>query len=256
MTYFLLLVNLLLFSVAGGLPGLQQARSGAPQPPSEAADLEWFRSTEQSLMDAIASGDKQKWDRVMDETCVVTTEEGEVLSKEKFLGELNGLPNGLSGSIAVQDLTVQRLKDLAIVRFRLQEQENVFGQQLATQYRVTDTFRRVGSEWKMVASHASVVTIDPPPQEVSTASWPAMVGTYKLEPNGWTFHVALQDGMLYGGRNLGTLRPFIPLAPNVFTLKGALGEWIFVLEDGAEATKIVHFRKFEPLIWTRVRESK
>jgi len=229
-----------------------RAQSASPSNSLAAPDLQWFQSTEQSLMDAIAIGDKAVWDRVMDEDCVVTTEEGDVLPKKKFLEELTGLPKGLSGSIEVKDLTVQAFGDFAIVRFRLEEQEDVFGQKLANQYRVTDTFRRVEGAWKMVASHFTVVTIDPPAQAVSKATWPGLAGTYKLLPNGWTFRVVLRNGVLYGARGSGELRPFIPLAPNVFTLKGSLGEWIFVAEKGAKATKIVHFRKFEPLIWTRV----
>jgi hypothetical protein len=47
------------------------------------------------------------------------------------------------------------------------------------------------------------------------------------------------------------LRPFIPLTPDAFVLSGRLGEWIFVTEKG-KASRIVNFRKFEPLVWTRV----
>ncbi len=256
MIHTLLTLSLLLLLPSGVPLDSRQARTASPATSAEANDLEWFRSAEQSLMDAIAVGDKAIWDQMMDEGCIITTEEGNVLSKEMFLKELRGLPQGLSGTIRVKDLTLQKFGNFAIVRFRLEEQENVFGQQLSTQYRVTDTFRRAGDAWKMIASHASVVTQDPPPQVVSKATWPTMVGTYKLLPNGWTFHVALRDGVLYGGRDSRNLRPFIPLAPNVFTLTGSLGEWIFITENEAKPSKIVHFRKFEPLIWTRTRERK
>ena len=222
--------------------------------PADANIVEFFRATEQALMDGIASGDKQVWDRVMDPACVVTTEEGEVLSKADFLKDLSGLPPGLSGNIKVVDLTVQGFREFALVRFRLLEDENVFGQLLKTQYRVTDTFRKAGTEWRMIASHVSVVTIDPPEQPVAKEGWPGLVGNYRLLPNGWTFHVVLQDGMLLGGRDPRKLRPMIPLAPNVFVVKGTLGEWIFVPGENGKAAKIVGFRKFEPLVWTRVPE--
>ncbi len=250
------LLSLVLFTLPSVASDPRSAASRATQAAKQDSELEWFRATEQSLMDAIAPGEKAVWDRVMDRDCVVTTEEGEVLTKEEFLKGLRGLPAGLSGKILVKDLTVQKFTEFAIVRARLEEQENVFGQQLFTQYRVTDTFRRVGQTWKLVASHFSVVTIDPPAQDVSKADWPALAGTYKLLPDGWTYHVQLQDGVLYGGRDPSKLRPFIPMAPNVFTLKGALGEWFFVVENGKPAAKIVHLRKFEPLVWTRVEEHK
>jgi hypothetical protein len=114
---------------------------------------------------------------------------------------------------------------------------------------VTDTYRREKDNWKLVASHVSVVTQDPPAQNVSKVGWPALVGNYQLLPGGWTFTVELRDGTLYGGRDPKKLRPFIPLTPDAFVLSGALGEWLFVVENGS-ATRIVNLRKFEPLIWT------
>jgi len=230
---------------------------GAQRPPrSNAAAAEttrWFQSTEQALMDSIGAGDKSPWHRVMDPSCIVTTEEGELLNKHQFLDELRPLPKGLTGRIAVNDLNVQTYISFAVVRYRADEREAVFGQTLKTSYRVTNTYRRDGSEWKMVASQQAVVTRDPPEQPVSKANWPALAGKYRLLPDGWTFTVQLRNGDLYGGRDPGKLRRLVPLAPDAFVASGTLGEWIFVVEGG-RATRIVNIRKFEPLIWTRVED--
>lgn len=209
-----------------------------------------FQETEQILMDAIASGDKAVWDRALDPSCVLTTEEGQVMTKAEFLASLRPLPSGLTGGIAVKELTIQEFPSFAVVRFMADEWERVFGQRLTTKYRVTDTFRRVGRDWKMVASHVAVITQDPPAQEVSKTNWPALVGTYQLFPDGWTFTVELHDGTLYGGRDPKKLKPFVPVTSEAFVLSGSLGEWLFVVENG-EATRIVNLRKFEPLVWTR-----
>jgi hypothetical protein len=231
---------------------LVTASPGAPSDLEARSELvQWFQSTEQALMDAVASGDKDVWDRVMDPSCIVTTEEGQVLGKQPFLDELRPLPAGLKGGIVVRDLTVQDVPGAAIVRYLADEWESVFGQRLTTRYRVTDTFRPAGKEWRLVASHVSVVTLDPPAQDVSTAGWAAYAGTYRLLPDGWTFTVELRDGKLYGGRDPKSLRPFIPLTPDAFVLSGRLGEWIFVSENG-RAVRILNFRKFEPLVWSRV----
>ena len=220
----------------------------APSP----ATVAWFQATEQRLMGAIALGDKTPWEQVTDSSCVFTTEEGEVVSRRQFLSDLRSLPAGLTGDITVEDLTVQEFPTFAIVRFLADEWEIVFGQKLTTQYRITDTFRRDGEEWKMVASHASVVTRDPPEQPVSTDGWAGFVGRYRLLPDGWTFTVELREGKLYGGRDPTKLRPLIPLTPNAFVVSGSLGEWIFVTNERGQTTRILNFRKFEPLVWSRV----
>jgi ketosteroid isomerase-like protein len=217
-----------------------------------AGSREWFEKTEQTLMDAVASGDHAVWDQVMDETCVMTGEEGEQLTKAAFLKALHPLPRGLSGEIRVRDLTVQDLHDVAVVRFMADESETVFGQRLATKYRITDVFRRSGDTWRMVASHASVITADPPAQPVSSEGWPGLAGDYRLRPDGWTFHVVLRDGQLFGGRDPNALRPLIPMSPTAFVLTGSLGEWLFVTDSGGNGIRIVNLRKFEPLVWTRV----
>jgi ketosteroid isomerase-like protein len=224
------------------------AASGSAE---SSATLAWFRATEQSLMDALAPGDRTVWERVMDASCVVTTEEGEVLPRERFLAELRPLPAGLSGRIVVRDLTVQEYPAFAIVRYFADESESVFGQSLAVGYRVTNGYRRDGGGWKLAASHLSVVTRDPPAQEVSRADWPGLTGAYRLLPEGWTLLVELRDEGLVAGRDTATLRPLIPLAPHSFVLAGSLGEWHFVVENG-RALRIVNLRKFSPLVWTRV----
>lgn len=228
----------------------------APVPAADEArhDAAWFQSTEQALMDALAVGGREIWDRVMDTSCVVTSEEGEVLTKELFLEGVRALPEGLSGKIAVEDLTVQDAGEVAIVRYLANESESVFGQALSVRYRVTNVYRRDGAAWKMLSSHLSVVTQDPPAQIVSKAGWPGLAGRYRLLPDGWTMTVESKDGDLYGGRDPGTMRRFVPLAPDAFVLSGRLGTWLFVVESGT-ATRIVNVRKFAVLVWTRVEEA-
>ena len=212
-----------------------------------------FQTIEQSLMNAMTVGDRKPWERVLDGDCVLTTEEGQLLTRKAFLDDLRPLPPGLSGDIVVRDLSVQEQSKVAIVRFLADESETVFGQRLTTKYRVTDTFRRQAGSWKMIASHVSVVTADPPQQSVDPEGWPGLAGTYQLVPDGWTFHVELRGGALYGGRDAAKLRPLIPLTPTSFVLQGSLGEWLFVVERDGTTSRIVDFRKFEPLVWTRVK---
>jgi ketosteroid isomerase-like protein len=229
------------------------ARADAPAAASPET-LQWFQTTEQALMDALAPGDKAPWERVMDASCVVTTEEGQVLTREQFLDELGPLPQGLSGGITVKDLTVQELPNFAVVRYLADERESVFGQALSVHYRVTNGYRRDGSTWKMVLSHLSVVTRDPPAQAVSRAGWPGLVGRYRLLPDGWTLTVELRDGELYAGRDPKKLKPLVPLAPDAFVLSGSLGEWVFVMENG-RAVRLVNLRKLAVLVWTRVESA-
>lgn len=217
-----------------------------------AETVAWFQATEQALMDALAVGDKGTWERILDPSGVITSEEGERIPAADFLRDFRGLPPPLTGGITVKELTVDEYAGFAVVRFLADEWEVVFGQRLAPQYRVTNTYRRAGDEWKLVASHLSVVTEDPPAQDVSTAGWPGLVGAYRLEPDGWTFTVELREGKLYGGRDPAKLGLLVPVAPDAFVASGSLGEWIFVADAGGKVNRLVNLRKFQTLVWTRV----
>jgi len=232
---------------------LSATASSAPALGAASAEtVAWFQKTEQAMMDAVAVGDKTPWEQVLAADAVVTSEEGEVIDRAALLASLRGLPPGLKGSIAIRELTVQEQPAFAVVRYLADEKETVFGQELATKYRVTDTFRRDGTAWKLVASHTSVVTQDPPPQKVDTAGWKGLVGAYRLLPDGWTFTVELRDGKLFGGRDPARMRELIPLTKDAFVQHGGLGEWIFETDAAGQGTRILDFRKFEPLVWTRV----
>jgi hypothetical protein len=87
---------------------------------------------------------------------------------------------------------------------------------------------------------------------VAKDGWPGLAGTYQLLPDGWKFQVVLRDGQLYGGRDPARLQPLIPLNPDAFVVSGSLGEWLFVAGADGKARHVVNFRKFEPLVWTRV----
>jgi hypothetical protein len=212
----------------------------------------WFQKTEQALMDAIAVGDKAAWDRLLAPEFVLTSEEGDVTPRARLLEDLRGLPPGLEGRITVRELTVQEYPEFAIVRYLADEWESVFGQVLTPKYRATNVYRRDGSDWKLAASHLSVVTADPPAQKVSTACWPSYVGRYRLLPDGWMLTVELQEGRLLAGRDPSKLRPLVPLTPDAFVQSGSLGEWIFVSDEAQRVTHVLNLRKFAVLVWTRV----
>ena len=113
-------------AILTSLPGLGKV-AAAP------ADLTaTFQTLEQSLMNAVAVGDKAVWARTFDEGCVMTDEEGGVSTKKDFLQALGPLPPVLSGAITVRELSAQAFPTFVVVRYLADEWEQVFGQRLTT----------------------------------------------------------------------------------------------------------------------------
>jgi hypothetical protein len=217
-------------------------------PPSHAAsDVPdaWFQTTTQALFDAVTAGDKAVWDRVLDADCMITTEDGEVQNRAKFLEELRPLPRGFSGQIKIRGLTVRRIASAALVHYWIDEVENIFDQQLHTTYVETDMYQRVGASWKIVAMHVTVVPRDLEPIDGSSSGWQSLLGDYRYNEKATSkYQVFVRDGALYGGRDPKSATQLIPLAPLVFYQKGSIHIMVFVPDKNGAVNEVRELHKY------------
>lgn len=117
---------------------LSVGAAAVPTPGATNAQLaDWLHETTQSLFDAIATGDKSLWEKVLADDLIYTSETGEVLDRARFLAELKPLRAGFSGHIRIEDMTFRYLGTAVISHYLVNEWEDVFGQKLHTRYLVT-----------------------------------------------------------------------------------------------------------------------
>lgn len=220
------------------------SRAIAAEPPAAALQA-WFQARTQALFDAVAIGDRAIWDQTLDGTCIVTSEDGEVTDKAKFLAELRPLPPGFEGRIVIRDLTVRDLGATAVVHYWMDESETIFAQELKTLYVATDTYRRTGDTWRAVAMQVTVVPRDLEPIVTDRSDWPAIVGSYQYpgdtQPR---YRVFLRDGRLFGGRDEKTATTLIPLAPLVFHQQGSIHLMVFVRDAAGEIGEVRELHKY------------
>jgi len=221
---------------------------------AEARDpVGWFKSTTQMLVDAVTTGDKGVWDRILDAHCIITTEDGVVLDKARFLEELRPLPPGFTGTIKVRDLAVRQAGSAAVVHYWLDESENVFGQQLKTTYVETDVYQRGEKSWTMIASQVTVVPRDLAPIQVDSSGWQSLLGDYRLGETATSrYQVFMRDGALYGGNDVKTATRLIPLAPLVFFQQGSIHVMVFVQDRSGSVTEVRELHKYNEVRMQRV----
>jgi hypothetical protein len=216
----------------------------------------WFHATTQTLMDAVTDGNRAVWDRLLDEDCIITTEDGEFLRKAGFLQQLKPLPPGFSGKITVRDLTVRQLAGVAVVHYWLDELEQIFDQQLKTTYVETDVYRRSAAAWQMVAMHVTVVPRDLEPIPQRSPDWRQLVGEYQYSAAATShYRVFMRDGALYGGRDVKTATRLIPLAPLVFFQQGSIHIMIFVRDDAGAISEVRELHKYNEVRMKRAAPS-
>src|SRR5262249_38727038 len=110
-----------------------------------------LRAQIQQLHDAVTAGDRGVWDRYLDPRAVYGSEAGEIETKQSLLTQLEPLPPGISGSLRIAQLQLQRFGDTAIVVHVADESERYFGQAIAAKYTMVDTWRLGDDGWRLVA---------------------------------------------------------------------------------------------------------
>jgi hypothetical protein len=205
-------------------------------------------------MNAVAPGDKAVWARVLADDCIVTDEDGGVYTKQAFLAQMHPLPAGFSGNIKVRDLSVLRFGDAAVVHYRLDEHESVFGQHLHTLYVETDTYRRLGASWQIVAMQTTVVPADLRPLTADRRSWPSLVGAYAWSAASKTrYRVFERRGLLYGGNTPASATQLIPLSRYVFFQRGSIHTMIFVPNSSGIVDQVVELHKYNEVVMRRTK---
>jgi len=220
---------------------------------SDAVDTSGFLQRTQALFDALGPGDKSVWRRTLSDGCIITDEDGHVYGKAAFLDTVKGLPKGFSGDIKVRRLTARIYGDAASVHYWLDEHEDALGQRLHTTYVETDTYRREGGAWRMIAAQVTVVPADLEPVSVDRSGWPQLAGTYRLgKAPGLLYHAYLRNGALYWGSQAKSAKRLIPLSPLVFFVQGSIHTMVFVRDGAGQVTEAIELHKYNEIAMQRV----
>ena len=240
--------GVILAFVAAAAASILSARADAP----DATDSAWFLKRTQALFDALAPGEKAIWRRTLSNDCIITDEDGHVYDKAGFLDTLSGLPKGFSGVIKIRHLTARTFGNAAAVHYWIDEHEDALGERLHTTYVETDTYRREGGTWRMIAAQVTVVPADLKPVAVDERGWRDLVGSYRLG-DGPTrlYHVYLRNGSLYWGSDKKSAKLLIPLSPLVFFVQGSIHTMVFVRDGNGRITESIELHKYNEIVMPR-----
>lgn len=211
--------------------------------PEEVAAL--LRRNTQALLDAITHGDAAVWQRLLADEAVVTDESGTVNDKTTIVKSIAPLPARISGDIKVRDFEAHVHGDVAVATYVSDEHESFFDAQLHCQYRSTDTWRRDGGDWRLIASQVLAVRTDPPAIKLDPAEAAKLAGSYALAPDR-KMVIALKDGALTVAEGSRPAKPFLPEAPSVFFVPGS-PRYRYLVQGNA----IIQRREAWDLRWVR-----
>ena len=212
-----------------------------------------FQATTQSLFDALVDGDKAVWEKTLADDCIITTEDGEFLSKARMVETVRPLPAGFAARIRVRDVTVKRVGDVAIVHYWLDGVETIFGQELRTTYVQTDAYQRSRGVWRTVAQQETVVPRDLEAVAVDSKDWKRLLGDYSYSDKATSrYHVFERNGALFGGKDEKAATPLIPLAPLVFFQQGSIHVMVFVQDSSGAIDEVRELHKYNEIRMRRI----
>jgi hypothetical protein len=238
-------------SFVAAAPLLLLAVPARPDPTAEDVRALLQRQT-QELVDALALGKTEVWDRYLDADLRYVDESGSVSTKKQMIESIKALPEGVSGSIRVTAFDVVLHGNVAVATYIDDEDENYHGQKLHCQYRTTDTWLRKPEGWRLIAGQVLALRTDPPSRALPAAMREQYCGTYTLA-SGISYEIRCQEEALEGQQSGGRqAEPLLAEAPDVLFVPGKPRYRYIIERDAAgKVTSLIQRREAWDLVWKR-----
>jgi hypothetical protein len=227
------------------------AAAGAVAPPADPAAQ--LRRMTQELLDAVAPGETEVWERYLDERFVHMDENGMVRGKAELLRELRPLPKGLVGRIEIDRFAATLHGDTAVAAYEIQEYLDYHGQPLRTRFRALDTWRRTPAGWRLIGEHTAAVLKDPPAVALALPEPCEYAGVYSLTAAIHTTVRCAGDGLLSERADRPLARYSAELRDVFFVPGQPRTRRIFTRDTAGRVDGFVDRREGEDVRWTKER---
>jgi hypothetical protein len=207
--------------------------------------LKLLQGYEQQLADAVALGDTTVWKKYLHDSCIITTEDGSVLTRRQLISELRPLPKNYNGKIIIIEPKLVRYGNTAVFSFIDDEYLELFNQKIHTQYKQTDTWVNFNGQWKKIGMQLFEIPKAPPPVTIDSTILKRYAGNYALGAD-MTCTVYVENGKLLVKKMNRQPTELFAQTENVFFRKGDGRVDILFLND-----RMIERREGEDLVWKR-----
>jgi hypothetical protein len=223
----------------------------AAQLPSTAAVAQELRGRTQRLLDAIAPGDVAVWDELLDPDVIQVDEDDVVRRKAAILAELKPLGPGLTGHLNIDEFSVARSGDVAVVTHEDDETLDYHGQMILSRFRMTDTWHLTANGWRLLGSQVLAVQKDPQSVTLDTTTLCGYAGTYAMAADVIDTIRCSGDHLVVSRRGRPD-REFKAEIKDVFFESGQpRTRRIFVRDADGRLTGFVDRREARDVVWKR-----
>lgn len=216
--------------------------------------VEYVKRATQELLDAIAPGRKEVWEKHLLSGALYTDEEGNVKSRDEILKELVPLPKGYVGSIKMGTPKVFAYDNVIVLSHRDREELELFNQNIVTYFHLTSTWvRQPDGQWKIAGMMVAAIPNERKPIAIDPSVLNLYAGQYQVSPDVF-YTISIEGGKLHGQRTGRNKEELLPLCTDVFYKKGVWrGEKVFERNAEGKIVRMLDRRENNDLVWTKVK---
>jgi hypothetical protein len=137
----------------------------------------------QTFSDAGQRGDGRKMGAVLDDGVTFFNENGDRSTKAEMSQGASPPPAGVKTRMTIEDWACRTYGDVAVTSFIDDQQQDFHGQPVHARFRSVETWRKIGDDWRMIASQTVALYDDPKPTTLSVDQLDQYVGTYRAAPD-------------------------------------------------------------------------
>jgi hypothetical protein len=207
----------------------------------------------QLLLNGIASGDTTAWNLYLDDSCMITSENGSVKTKEEFIKGIGVPPSYYKVSETIVNPIFKFHIDVIVFCYTANLIVEAFGQNRLTEICQTDTWSKKNNHWLLISSAA----LDKPnflePQKVTAPIIKEITGVYQLNET-FGYRVFQDSAKLYIQRFGSKKNELICESDYVFYLIGSpLSRYIFVHDNDNKIIQLKVNRSGKGFVFNRIQ---
>lgn len=185
----------------------------------------------QQLINGIAVGDTTAWNSYLDDSCLITSENGSVKTKQEFIRGIGVPPSYYKVSETIANPIFKFHNNVIVFCYTADLLLETFGQKRLTEICQTDTWIKKNNHWRLISSAALDKPNFPEAQKVFAPIISEIAGIYQINET-LGYRVFQDSAKLYIQRFGGKKNELICESDYVFYLVGnPLLRYVFVHND-------------------------
>ena len=205
-------------------------------------DKDSIRAYTQQLLDGIALGDTTAWSKYLDDSCIITSEDGSVKTKEQFIQGIRPLQSPFKVNETISNPIFRGSPHTIIFIYTAYLSVKLYEQIRANEICQTDTWLKTNKGWKLISNEALDKPEMPISQNPNQNIITNITGEYKLSDE-YDIKIFTRNAKLYIQRNNNKEHKLkCETGYTYFTENQLLIRYIFIHNENGKIIKMINRR--------------